>query len=326
MAAEVAILKKHAKLIKAYLRKEHSSDSSLGTMPFAKMVNKYLDKTAEVVKEEKAGTTYYRITTLVPDYFGKILADANAVPASAATASAAVVSGLVPPATPAAPSPTASVAGAAGGGGSLVPPAASAAPSPTTSVAAAAGDGSFVPPVASAAGDLALLSTTPAPGEVTPQHADTPSVPKDVTAPTPPTVHIAASTRKAYKLLVTTGKEKATKGNKADETLMATREMLDDYTKGNSAVKRFFTGHWNRTSSQLRAVASIVKEIDQAKKEKVDAVNVLEKVNRQLGAITLRNASGSLARRLEFMRETLPKCPIMQDAGTDPLVAPTPGS
>jgi hypothetical protein len=71
------------------------------------------------------------------------------------------------------------------------------------------------------------------------------------------------------------------------------RAVLDDYTKGDSAVRRFFSGHWNR--HHVKDVAAIVRDIDR------ETLNSRESILKRLRDIQLVNKEGSLATRLRFL-------------------------
>ncbi len=73
------------------------------------------------------------------------------------------------------------------------------------------------------------------------------------------------------------------------------RDILNDYTKGNSSVVRIFTGHWNR--HHLREIAGIVSQIDL--RSLASGADVI----RELKQIKLTNKTGSLARRIQFIVE-----------------------
>lgn len=81
------------------------------------------------------------------------------------------------------------------------------------------------------------------------------------------------------------------------------RARLDDYTKGDSAVRRFFSGHWNR--HHVKDVAAIVRDIDRGK------LNSRASIIERLRAIQLVNKEGSLATRRRFL-ESIPEEPGLQ--------------
>jgi ankyrin repeat protein len=76
-------------------------------------------------------------------------------------------------------------------------------------------------------------------------------------------------------------------------SLLQARDLLNDYTKHNSAVSRFFHGHWNR--NHVKEVSVIVNNIDSKK-----ILNV-EDLMSELNKIKLKNTLGSLARRMAFI-------------------------
>lgn len=78
-----------------------------------------------------------------------------------------------------------------------------------------------------------------------------------------------------------------------DSKIQKIRTLLDDYTKDDSAVSRFFHGHWNRHNA--KAVAAIVKNID----ENPDIT--LTDISEQLNAIQPKNETGSFARRRQYI-------------------------
>lgn len=81
--------------------------------------------------------------------------------------------------------------------------------------------------------------------------------------------------------------------NPQNQSLINARALLDDYTKGNSALSRFFHGHWNR--HHVAEVHALVQKIDNN-----EIKNVRELVN-QLYQIPLVNKQGSLARRMNYI-------------------------
>ncbi len=82
------------------------------------------------------------------------------------------------------------------------------------------------------------------------------------------------------------------------ENLLKARKILDDYTKSNSAVSRFFHGHWNR--HHVTEVHAIVMRIDGKNGKQITSTNELIA---ELRRITLSNNNGSLARRLDFITD-----------------------
>lgn len=83
----------------------------------------------------------------------------------------------------------------------------------------------------------------------------------------------------------------------AKNPLLGARALLNDYTKNDSAISRFFHGHWNR--HHVLEVARIVKMID--RHEIANASDLLFSLNQ----IQLVNPHGSLARRINFIERKL---------------------
>lgn len=79
-----------------------------------------------------------------------------------------------------------------------------------------------------------------------------------------------------------------------DELLKAKR-ILEDYTKYNSGIGRFFSGHWNR--HHVDAVNALVVRIGDG--ELASVPDLLDELNN----IVLTNPIGSLAKRIAFIRE-----------------------
>ncbi len=79
-----------------------------------------------------------------------------------------------------------------------------------------------------------------------------------------------------------------------DAPLTRIRNLLNDYTKSDSVVNRFFHGHWNR--HHVKQVAAIVQDIDCL--DGYELNTVLE----DLDKIALINPTGSLARRIQFIK------------------------
>jgi len=75
--------------------------------------------------------------------------------------------------------------------------------------------------------------------------------------------------------------------------LQEAREILNDYTKGDSAFLRFVHGHWNRHC--VEDVARLVHYID------TGLMTNMEDLIYELGQIRLTNETGSLARRFSFL-------------------------
>lgn len=80
---------------------------------------------------------------------------------------------------------------------------------------------------------------------------------------------------------------------RSSDKLMQARFILDDYTKGDSAVRRFFYGHWNR--HHAKEVAHIVKAIDAGR------ITDIKDVLSELELIEVLNPTGSLTRRVAFL-------------------------
>tara|TARA_B100000989_G_C19532054_1_gene470626 strand:+ start:3229 stop:4749 length:1521 start_codon:yes stop_codon:yes gene_type:complete len=81
-----------------------------------------------------------------------------------------------------------------------------------------------------------------------------------------------------------------------DNNLSKARALLADYTKNDSALARFFTGHWNR--HHVSTVNNIVNKIDN------NQYHDIHELLSELYAINNQNLTGSLARRITFI-ETL---------------------
>lgn len=103
-------------------------------------------------------------------------------------------------------------------------------------------------------------------------------------SPASPSDHIASRRWPgAYRQLV----------SKSDDMLMQSRLILDNYTLGNSALRRFFYGHWNR--HHIQAVSKIVDDIDRGYLTNIsDVLNELERIK-------AFNTQGSLRRRIAFL-------------------------
>ncbi len=83
--------------------------------------------------------------------------------------------------------------------------------------------------------------------------------------------------------------------NSEQTPLQSARALLDDYTKGNSAISRFFHGRWNL--HHIEEVNQIVEDIDGQKIKDMDALVV------RLHGIRLVNPVGSLSRRILFIEK-----------------------
>jgi hypothetical protein len=86
--------------------------------------------------------------------------------------------------------------------------------------------------------------------------------------------------------------------DKSKEELSFARAVLNDYTKNNSALRRFFTGHWNR--HHVVEVNALVVQIDQGK------INTAADLLQKLKEIQLVNPNGSLARRISLIERRNP--------------------
>ncbi len=84
---------------------------------------------------------------------------------------------------------------------------------------------------------------------------------------------------------------------KEEEKLGKVRALLNDYTKGDSLIGRFFTGHWSRHHTQT--IAQLVKEIDE--NPSISLKEVMDKLH----AIRLVNQQGSLAKRVQYIMDRL---------------------
>ncbi|KTC98250.1 DUF5617 domain-containing protein [Legionella erythra] len=78
-----------------------------------------------------------------------------------------------------------------------------------------------------------------------------------------------------------------------EDSLSAARNLLNDYTKNNSAGGRAFTFHWFRHHTD--EVNQIVEKIDKGKIMSVD------ELIKELREIKLTNSKGSLSRRIDFI-------------------------
>lgn len=73
------------------------------------------------------------------------------------------------------------------------------------------------------------------------------------------------------------------------------RELLNGYTQNNSALKRFFTGHWNR--HHVVEVNRLVVQIDKGQ------IKDIAELIKRLDEIKLVNSRGSLARRISAIKD-----------------------
>ncbi len=79
--------------------------------------------------------------------------------------------------------------------------------------------------------------------------------------------------------------------------LSRAKELLEDYTKNNSAISRFFHGHWNR--HHVREVNHVIQLINQAQ------ITTVKDLLREIKKIQLVNFKGSLAKRINFIEANL---------------------
>jgi hypothetical protein len=84
--------------------------------------------------------------------------------------------------------------------------------------------------------------------------------------------------------------------NKVDSNdgLAQALRLLKDYTKGNSAISRFFYGHWNR--HYVVEVNAIVKRVHAD-------INSVDELLTELYKINIMNPNGSLATRIRYIEE-----------------------
>lgn len=78
-----------------------------------------------------------------------------------------------------------------------------------------------------------------------------------------------------------------------DDSLIAARNLLNDYTKNNSGLSRAFTFHWFR--HHTNEVNQIVEKIDSG------VISSIDQLIGELKEIKLANAKGSLSRRIDFI-------------------------
>lgn len=90
-----------------------------------------------------------------------------------------------------------------------------------------------------------------------------------------------------------------------NDPLANARALLNDYTKSNSALSRFFHGHWNR--HHVQEISKIVSEIDNNTLQNIDDLM------KKLKSIKLANPIGSLAKRIRFIEEKTPPVVIDND-------------
>lgn len=101
--------------------------------------------------------------------------------------------------------------------------------------------------------------------------------------------------REKQKILKQKGMGKEAIENK--EMIQQIRAILDDYTKGDSFIKRLFTFHANR--HHCDQVADIVRKIDKGELQSPYITYV------ELNDIPNRNPKGSLQRRINFIKDML---------------------
>jgi len=91
------------------------------------------------------------------------------------------------------------------------------------------------------------------------------------------------------------------------DAIESARALLDDYTKSDSALSRFFHGHWNR--HHVAEVAEIVKQIDDGE------IKTTDELLEVLDSIVPDNPTGSIARRIKYIKEQF----ALEDAHTPRL-------
>ncbi|KTD52822.1 DUF5617 domain-containing protein [Legionella quateirensis] len=79
--------------------------------------------------------------------------------------------------------------------------------------------------------------------------------------------------------------------------LRVARELLNDYTKGDSSIARFFSGHWNR--HHTKEIADVVRAIDSG------VIKDVPQLIQVLKLIPLENNQGSLAKRINFIERDI---------------------
>jgi len=84
-------------------------------------------------------------------------------------------------------------------------------------------------------------------------------------------------------------------------TMQQARVILEDYTKGDSALRRFVSGHWNR--HHIGEVTRLVHYINQG------LITSMEDLIYEIEQIKTPNTTGSLARRFSFLahKESKPR-------------------
>ncbi|QRN04563.1 hypothetical protein GH742_12155 [Legionella sp. MW5194] len=78
-----------------------------------------------------------------------------------------------------------------------------------------------------------------------------------------------------------------------DDTLVAARNLLNDYTKSNSGLGRAFTFHWAR--HHTAEINQVVEDIDKG------AIKDMDSLIDRLKSIELVNPKGSLSRRIDLI-------------------------
>lgn len=118
-------------------------------------------------------------------------------------------------------------------------------------------------------------------------------------------VILSEPTIKAYQHIFDVGVNKVSQVNDNNlKLLMGIRALLDDYTKQDCVVKRFFYGHWNR--HHIKTVVGVVRNIDIyiAKNQTIDTPylhSILYALNIEVRSKPGFNSSGSIAKRIKFI-------------------------
>jgi len=81
--------------------------------------------------------------------------------------------------------------------------------------------------------------------------------------------------------------------DKTSDKLQQAREILNDYTKGDSVLWRILCGHWNR--HHVKDIARLIHYIDKG------LISNIEELGEEFEQIQLMNETGSLARRYSFL-------------------------
>jgi RavJ, Peptidase domain/Domain of unknown function (DUF5617) len=128
--------------------------------------------------------------------------------------------------------------------------------------------------------------------------------PPEITSSPPPREQSATKTQDfpaSYTQMWKQAKNEVTMDGSATtnkQQLEQMKKILNDYTKGNSRLKRFFTGHWNR--HHVKAVNSLVKDIDAGRVK--SAKELITKMEEIAPKNKPANES-SFKRRLDFMKK-----------------------